>query len=116
MRSNYSLEYDREKLFNSTRLQEYDREGQNYFLGYLIRKNYNFQIKDNKIVFVDIFTKKMINSIINQYNNEMQRNNINKKLGAIKDIEVMGTEEYKEILEKKLKELEEKPKSKYRER
>ena len=42
---NEQLKYNKENLFNSPILQQYDSEGQRYFLSYLLKKNYDFEIK-----------------------------------------------------------------------
>ena len=45
MKDNQTLEYHEKQQFNSENLQQYDNEGQRYFLAYLLRKGYNLEIK-----------------------------------------------------------------------
>lgn len=106
MKNNEALKYEQEKLFNSENLQQYDEEGQKYFLSYLLRKGYNLEIKDSAIIFVDISSEDKIRDIIKQYNNEVMRENLKTKMEAIRDITVIGMEDYRKFLEKKMKELE----------
>ncbi len=40
MKDNQTLEYHEKQQFNSENLQQYDNEGQRYFLAYLLRKGY----------------------------------------------------------------------------
>lgn len=105
MKENESLKYNEEKLFNSESLQQYDAEGQKYFLGYLFRKGYKFQIKEKEIIFTDITSEKKVNEMIEHYNNDVRIDNLNVKREAIRAIRVMGTEEYSKTIEKKLREL-----------
>lgn len=105
MKENENLKFNEEKLFNSESLQQYDEEGQKYFLGYLFRKGYKFQIIDKEIIFIDITSEKKVNEIIEHYNNDVRIDNLNVKREAIRAIRVMGTEEYSKSIEKKLREL-----------
>lgn len=38
MKDNQTLEYHEKQQFNNENLQQYDNEGQRYFLAYLLRK------------------------------------------------------------------------------
>ena len=46
MKDNEVLKYFQNGMFNSDNLKAYDAEGQKYFLSYLLKKGYDFTIKD----------------------------------------------------------------------
>ena len=105
MKENETLKYNEDKLFNSENLQQYDEEGQKYFLGYLLRKGYKFEIREKEIIFTDITSEKKVNEMIEHYNNDSKIDNLNTKREAVRAIRVMGTEEYSKTIEKKLRDL-----------
>ena len=105
MKENEALKYHESQQFNSENLKQYDTEGQKYFLGYLLRKGYKFQIREKEIIFTDISSEKKVNEMIEHYNNDSRIDNLNIKREAVRAIRVMGTEEYSKTIEKKLRDL-----------
>lgn len=67
MKDNQVLEYHEKQQFSSESLQQYDNEGQRYFLAYLLRKGYNLEIKESKIIFV---FDNSIKIVYNEYTNK----------------------------------------------
>lgn len=68
MKDNQVLEYHEKQQFSSESLQQYDNEGQRYFLAYLLRKGYNLEIKESKIIFKDITSEEKVKEMIEHYN------------------------------------------------
>lgn len=110
MRENETLKYHESQQFNSENLKQYDTEGQKYFLGYLLRKGYDFNIKNGEIEFKDITSENKVKEVIEKYNNESMIENINIKKQSVRAIRVMGIEEYSQTIEKKLRSLKRKEK------
>lgn len=110
MRENEILKYHKSQQFNSENLKQYDTEGQKYFLGYLLRKGYDFNIKNGEIEFKDITSENKVKEVIEKYNNESMIENINIKKQSVRAIRVMGIEEYSQTIEKKLRSLKRKEK------
>ena len=52
MKENETLKYYESQQFNSENLKQYDTEGQKYFLGYLLRKGYDFNIINLKTLLL----------------------------------------------------------------
>lgn len=114
MKENELLKYSKKSLFNSKTLQQYDAEGQRYFLAYLIKKGYNMEIKSGEIIFTDISSEDKIRKIIEQFNNDTKKQILRAKMEATRDIEILGITDYTKVLEKQRKELENKQSSKER--
>lgn len=110
MKENETLKYHESKQFNSENLKQYDTEGQKYFLGYLLRKGYDFNIKNGEIEFKDITSENKVKKVIEKYNNESMIENLNIKKQSVRAIRVMGIEEYSQTIEKKLRSLKRKEK------
>lgn len=105
MKENKVLKYIEKEEFNSNILKQYDKEGQKYFLGYLLRKGYNFNIKDGAIEFKDITSEDKIKEIIEKYNNESIIENLYLKKEVVKAISVIGINEYNKTLDRKIRTL-----------
>lgn len=105
MKSGELLKYDNKKAFNSEILQQYDSEGQSYFLSYLIKKGYNLEIKGSVIIFRDILSEQDIERIIEEYNNDTKKQILRTKLETIKAIEIMGIAECKKSINKQINEI-----------
>lgn len=112
MKDNQTLEYHEEQQFNSENLQQYDNEGQRYFLAYLLRKGYNLEIKESKIIFKDITSEEEIKEMIEHYNKESKIDNLNVKKQGIREARAIGLEEYSQMVEKKLRSLNQKEREK----
>lgn len=110
MKDNETLKYNEKKQFNSEKLQQYDEEGQKYFLGYLLRKGYKLEIKENEIVFADITSEDKVKEVIDCYNNDTRIENLNIKGQAVREIRVRGIEEYSQVIDKQLRSLKSKEK------
>ena len=110
MKDNQILEYHEKKQFNSENLQQYDNEGQKYFLGYLLRKGYNWEIKESKIIFKDITSEEKVKEMIEHYNNDSRIDTLNIKRQCIREARAVGLEEYSQMVDKKLKSLTQKKK------
>ena len=104
MEEQYALKFDTKKLFNSSRLQQYDEDGQKGFLGYLI-KNEKMEIKNNSIVFPDITTEDKIEEKIKAYNVDTRKFIIKNNLQAFFVANIVGSETYQKDLEKEFNEL-----------
>lgn len=110
MKENETLKYYENQQFNSENLKQYDVEGQKYFLGYLLRKGYEFKIKNGEIEFKGIISEKQVKEVLEKYNNESIIENLNIKKQSVRAIRVMGVEEYSQAIERKLKNLKRKEK------
>lgn len=110
MKDNQTLEYHEKQQFNSANLQQYDNEGQRFFLAYLLRKGYNLEIKESKMIFKDITSEEKIKEMIGHYNNESRIENLNIKRQSMREARVMGLEEYSQMVDKKLRSLNKKEK------
>lgn len=110
MRENETLKYHESQQFNSENLKQYDTEGQKYILGYLLRKGYDFNIKNGEIEFKDIKSENIVKEIIEKYSSESMIEDLNIKKQSVREIRVMGIEEYSQTIEKKLKSLKRKEK------
>lgn len=108
MKDNQTLEYHEKQQFNSENLQQYDNEGQRYFLAYLLKKGYNLEIKESKIIFKDITSEEKIKEVIEHYNNESRIENLNIKRQGIREARAMGLETYSQMVDKKLRSLNQK--------
>lgn len=108
MKDNQPLEYHEKQQFNSENLQQYDNEGQRYFLAYLLRKGYNLEIKDSKIIFRDIVSEEKVKEMIENYNNDSRIDNLNVKKQSIREVRAIGLEEYSKMVDKKLRSLKQK--------
>ena len=111
MKDNEVLKYFQNGMFNSDNLKAYDAEGQKYFLSYLLKKGYDFTIKDGEIEFKIIKSEENVKELIEKYNRESMIENLNIKKQSINAIRVMGVEEYSQTIERKLRNLREKEKS-----
>ena len=105
MKDNQALEYYEKQQFNSKILQQYDSEGQQYFLAYLLKKGYNLEIKEGKIIFKDITSEEKVKELIEHYNNESRVENLNIKRQAVREARTIGLEEYSKMIDKKIREL-----------
>ena len=105
MKDNQVVEYHEKQQFNSENLQQYDNEGQRYFLAYLLRKGYNLEIKESKIIFKDITSEEKVKEMIEHYNNDSRKDNLNVK-------RAIGLEEYSQMVDKKLRSLNQKEREK----
>lgn len=105
---NEQLKYNKENLFNSPILQQYDSEGQRYFLSYLLKKNYDFEIKSGHIIFTNITSEIQIKNMLEEYNYETQKENIKTKIEATKKAMIFGAEDYNQRLKQRLKILKKK--------
>ena len=112
---NEQLKYNKENLFNSPILQQYDSEGQRYFLSYLLKKNYDFEIKSGHIIFTNITSEIQIKNMLEEYNYETQKENIKTKIEATKQVMIFGAEGYNQRLKQRLKILKKKYENKERE-
>ena len=112
MKDNQVLEYHEKQQFNSENLQQYDNEGQRYFLAYLLRKGYNLEIKESKIIFKDITSEEKVKEMIEHYNNDSRIDNLNVKRQSIREARAIGLEEYSQIVDKKLRSLNQKEREK----
>ena len=112
MKDNQTLEYHEKQQFNSENLQQYDNEGQRYFLAYLLRKGYNLEIKESKIIFKDITSEEKVKEMIEHYNNDSRIDNLNVKRQSIREARAIGLEEYSQIVDKKLRSLNQKEREK----
>ena len=110
MKDNQILEYHEKKQFNSENLQQYDNEEQKYFLSYLLRKGYNWEIKESKIIFKDITSEEKVKEMIEHYNNDSRIDTLNIKRQCIREARAVGLEEYSQMVDKKLKSLTQKEK------
>ena len=108
MKDNQTLEYHEKQQFNSENLQQYDNEGQRYFLAYLLKKGYNLEIKESKIIFKDITSEEKIKEVIEHYNNESRIENLNIKRQGIREARAIGLETYSQMVDKKLRSLNQK--------
>lgn len=108
MKDNQTLEYHEKQQFNSEYLQQYDEEGQRYFLAYLLKKGYNLEIKESKIIFKDITSEEKIKEVIEHYNNESRIENLNVKRQGIREARAIGLETYSQMVDKKLRSLNQK--------
>lgn len=108
MKDNQTLEYHEKQQFNSENLQQYDNEGQRYFLAYLLKKGYNLEIKESKIIFKDITSEEKIKEVIEHYNNESRIENLNIKRQGIREARAIGLETYSQMIDKKLRSLNQK--------
>ena len=93
MLGNDRLEFDSQNLFNSNKLQQYDKDGQLGFLGYLLRDE-KFKIENNKIIFKGIKTEDDVERKIDKFDTETVDNSM-----------IVGLSEYKKRLEQTYKEL-----------
>lgn len=105
MKENDVLKYSQNGKFNSENLTQYDIEGQKYFLSYLLKKGYKFNIKNGQIEFKEIASENKVKDIIDKYNNDSMIENLNIKRQSLAQIRMMGVEEYSRVLERKLKRL-----------
>lgn len=105
MKENETLKYDEKKQFNSKILQQYDAEGQRYFLGYLLRKGYKLAIKESEIIFTDISLEDKVKEVIERYNNETKIENLNIKRQCIRETREIGLEAYSKMIDNKLRKL-----------
>lgn len=112
MKDNQVLEYHEKQQFNSENLQQYDNEGQRYFLAYLLRKDYNLEIKESKLIFKDITSEEEVKEMIEHYNNESRIDNLNVKRQCIRETRIIGLEEYSQMVDKKLRSLNQKEREK----
>lgn len=112
MKDNQVLEYHEKQQFNSENLQQYDNEGQRYFLAYLLRKGYNLEIKESKIIFKDITSEEKVKEMIEHYNNDSRIDNLNVKRQSIREARAIGLEEYSQMVDKKLRNLNQKEREK----
>ena len=108
MKDNQTLEYHAKQQFNSENLQQYDNEGQRYFLAYLLKKGYNLEIKESKIIFKDITSEEKVKEVIEHYNNESRIENLNVKRQGIIEARAIGLETYSQMVDKKLRNLNQK--------
>lgn len=108
MKDNQTLEYHEKQQFNSENLQQYDNEGQRYFFGLFIKKGYNLEIKESKIIFKYITSEEKIKEVIEHYNNESRIENLNIKRQGIREARAMGLETYSQMVDKKLRSLNQK--------
>ena len=108
MKDNQTLEYHEKQQFNSENLQQYDNEGQRYFLAYLLKKGYNLEIKESKIIFKDITSEEKIKEVIEHYNNESRIENLNIKRQGIREARAIVLETYSQMIDKKLRSLNQK--------
>lgn len=99
------LTFDEKSLFNNEKLQQYDKDGQIGFLGYLIRYE-NWKITNNKIVFPEIKSEEEIERALADYNASVIKNTLNIKRQALSDVTRFGTYDYERILDRKLEEIE----------
>ena len=111
MEKSNMLKFNCNKLFNNERLHEYDEDGQKGFLGYLLRHN-EWKIILNEIVFPNVDTMEKVENLIEEYNNEVRRENIQAKQQVLLDVSVWGVEEIRKRLDDQLKETEKKAKDK----
>ncbi len=105
MKEGECLKYNKEKLFNSEYLKQYDSEGQRYFLAYLLKENYNLKIRSNEIIFTDILSEDMVSRIAKKYDNDARKQVLRAKIEATREIERMGIIDYTISLKKQMKEL-----------
>lgn len=114
MKEGEFLKYNEEKLFNSEYLKQYDSEGQRYFLAYLLKENYSLQIRNNEIIFTDISSEDMVSRIAKKYDNDTKKQVLKTKMEAVRDIEIIGITDYTKSLNKQMKELDNRKRSKER--
>lgn len=106
------LKFSENELFNNDILKQYDEEAQKGFLGYLFR-NYNWSIIDNQIVFPEIQTDEEIEDLLEGYDTDIKRNNLNIKKDILDMVLVLGFARIKDMVndeERKIKERENKSK------
>lgn len=108
MKENETLKYHESKQFNSENLKQYDTEGQKYFLGYLLRKGYDFNIKNGEIEFKDITSENKVKEVIEKYNNESMIENLNIKKAICKSNQSNGNRRIQSNNRKKVKEFKKK--------
>ena len=106
MKQDKTLKLDENNLFNKERLQQYDRDGQIGFLGYLIRHR-KWKIADNNIVFPYIKSTEEIEKVLSDYNTSAIKDVLNIQRQALSDVIRFGTYNYEQILDRKLEEVEE---------
>lgn len=104
MLGNDRLEFDSQNLFNSNKLQQYDKDGQLGFLGYLLRDE-KFKIENNKIIFKGIKTEDDVEIKIDKFDTEKHIEYIKHQLSAVDNSMIVGLSEYKKRLEQTYKEL-----------
>lgn len=105
MKENETLKYDEKKQFNSKILQQYDSEGQKYFLSYLLKNGYNLKIEDGEIIFADILSEDNVKEMIEHYNKESRIDNLNIKKQCIREVREIGLEAYSKMIDNKLRKL-----------
>lgn len=105
MENNKTLKYHENQQFNSKNLQQYDIEGQKYFLCYLLRKNYNFKLKNGEIVFEDITSEDKVKEIIEKYNSESIIEHLCSEKETLRKARIVGLKEASQTVEKKLRKL-----------
>lgn len=104
MNKDNSLKFDVNTLFSYTFLQAYDEDGQKGFLGYLIRSQ-SWCMRDNQIVFPEIKTEEMVETLMRSYNDDVLKTNIMIKKDTIDKIRMFGISEYNNILNEDLEKL-----------
>ena len=98
------LEFEKKELFNSKLLKQYDEDGQKGFLGFLLRE-YNWEIKGNKIIFPEIISEKDIKKALKNYRTDTIKHFINSKKEALETASVIGIEGTMKALDTRLREL-----------
>lgn len=99
------LKFSENELFNKDILKQYDEDGQKGFLGYLFR-NYNWSIIDNQIVFPEIQTDEEIEDLLEEYDTDIKRNNLNIKKDILDKVWVLGFAKTKDMIDAEIKEFE----------
>ena len=105
MQENETLKFNEKDLFYNQILQQYDKDGQLGFLGYLLRHK-QWRISEENIEFIDISSKNQIEKLLKEYNTAVRKYNIKEQKNAVERANFIGNDNYIQTLNKRLESLE----------
>lgn len=92
-------------LFNSSKLWEYDEEGQKFFLAYLMLSE-EWHIENNTIVFKDL-TSYNIDRILQEYNDYCKKEMLRHQKQILDYVKITSVDFCEKSIEKQLEEIKE---------
>lgn len=105
MQENETLKFNEKDLFNNQILQQYNKDGQLGFLGYLLRHK-QWKISEKNIEFIDISSENQIEKLLKEYSTAVRKYNIKEQKYAVERANFIGNENYIQTLNKRLESLE----------
>ena len=99
------LKFTRENLFNSETLQQYDEEGQKFFLAYLMLSE-EWHIENNTIVFKDL-TSYNIDRKLQEYNDYCKKEMLRHQKQILDYVKITSVDFCERSIEKQLEEIKE---------